>query len=192
MPNWLLQILAITLHCTLQPYHIFLQGRINMMNKTIEIQPEKINLTTKDKKLLILLQNNARESNASLARKVGVSRATIQERIQRLETAGVIQGYSVQINRQKIQRNVEAIVMLLADNKSYKETFDSLEQMPYVKTIYSHSGEWDWSLFVSAPTLDEFHLCISQVNGLLGVKATVSHIVMKTRLDRSSEVRMDL
>jgi DNA-binding Lrp family transcriptional regulator len=162
------------------------------MAKTPDLEPAKIKLTNKDKQLLMLLQNNARESNASLARTIGVSRATIQERIQRLEAAGVIEGYSVKINQHKIQNNIDAIVMLLAENKTYAATFDSIEKMPYIKTIHSLSGEWDWSLYISAPTIDEFHHCITQINALAGVKSTVSHIIMKTRLDRRSEVKIDL
>ncbi len=159
------------------------------MNKQTSSESTQIKLTDKDKQLLVLLQENARESNASLARKIGVSRATIQERIQRLENADIIQGYSVQINPQKISRNIDAIVMVLAENKSLKETFNDLEKMPAIKTVHALSGEWDWSLFVSAPTLEDFHQCITQINELPGVKSTVSHIIMKTRLDRKHQLR---
>ncbi len=154
------------------------------MTKQTTDETTTVKLTNKDKQLLVLLQENARESNASLARKMGVSRATVQERIQRLENANVIQGYSVQINPQKIPRNIEAIVMILAENKSFKETFLKLEKMPSIQSIHSLSGEWDWSIFVSAPTLEDFHQCITEINELTGVRSTVSHIIMKTGLDR--------
>jgi len=156
-------------------------------NTAPELTPIKI--TEKDRQLLQLLQVNSRESNASLARTIGVSRATVQERIQRLENAGIIQGYSVKLNPAKLHRNIEAIVMVLAENKALKETFIELEKMPYIQAIHSLSGEWDWSLFVSAPTIEEFHNCISQMNQLNGIKSTVSHIIMKTRLDRSNNIR---
>jgi DNA-binding Lrp family transcriptional regulator len=157
------------------------------MKNPADLSPIKI--TDKDRQLLELLQLNSRESNASLARKIGVSRTTIQERIQRLENAGVIQGYSVKLNAAKLHRNIEAIVMVLAENKALKETFIALEQMPYIQEIHSLSGEWDWSLFVSAPTIEEFHQCLSQMNELSGVKSTVSHIIMKTRLDRKNNIK---
>lgn len=61
------------------------------------------NLTDKDRQLLGLLQANAREPTASLARKLGVSRSAVQERITRLEKAGVITGYSVRIDQDRLQ-----------------------------------------------------------------------------------------
>ncbi|MEM5529713.1 Lrp/AsnC family transcriptional regulator [Gammaproteobacteria bacterium AS21] len=150
-----------------------------------------IKLTNKDRQLLELLKINARESNASLARKIGVSRATVQERISRLEAAGIIEGYSANINEQKLQnsKNIEAVVMMLVENKAFNETFIALEEMPNIVAIHSLSGEWDWALLVSAPSIDEFHQCITDINQLAGVKATVSHIIMKTRLDRRKKIK---
>jgi DNA-binding Lrp family transcriptional regulator len=157
------------------------------MTKTTTSEPTAIKLTDKDKQLLVLLQENARESNASLARKIGVSRATVQERLHRLESSGVIQGYSAKINPQNINHNINAIVMMVAENKSYQETFTQMEKMPCIQAIHTLSGEWDWSIFISAATLDDFHQCISEINALAGVKSTVSHIIMKTRLDRKND-----
>ncbi|MFT5709148.1 MAG: DNA-binding Lrp family transcriptional regulator [Oceanospirillaceae bacterium] len=158
------------------------------MQKIISTEATKFKLTDKDRQLLMLLQENARESNASLARKIGVSRATVQERLHKLESAGIIEGYGVRINPQNLHRNIDAIVMMVAENKSFQETFIQMEKMPYIQTIHSLSGEWDWSIFISAPTLEEFHLCITQMNELAGVKSTVSHIIMKTRLDRKNDI----
>lgn len=158
------------------------------MTKATTSAPSQIKLTDKDKQLIALLQKNARESNASLARKIGVSRATVQERLQRLETAGVIQGYSANINPQCLHKNIDAIVMILSENKAFKETLLELEKMPSIQTIHSLSGEWDWSIFVSVPSLEEFHQCITHINELVGVKSTVSHIIMKTRMDRKNNL----
>ena len=160
------------------------------MTKISTIPKAKIKLTEKDRQLLELLQHNARESNASLARKIGVSRATIQERIQRLENAEIIQGYSVNIDHQKLPRSIDAIVMVLAENKSYKETYSELEKMHWVRRVHTLSGEWDWSLYVSAPTLEEFHANLTAINQLPGIKSTVSHIIMETKLDRCPQIKI--
>ncbi|MEH6442962.1 MAG: Lrp/AsnC family transcriptional regulator [Oceanospirillaceae bacterium] len=158
------------------------------MQKIISTESTKFKLSDKDRQLLTLLQENARESNASLARKIGVSRATVQERLHKLESAGIIAGYGVRINPQNLHRNIDAIVMMVAENKSFQETFIEMEKMPYIQTIHSLSGEWDWSIFISAPTIEDFHQCITQMNALAGVKSTVSHIIMKTRLDRKNDI----
>jgi DNA-binding Lrp family transcriptional regulator len=56
-------------------------------------------MTAKDEELIGLLKVNAREPVASLARKLGVSRTTIQDRLRRLEQTGVIEGYSVRLGK---------------------------------------------------------------------------------------------
>ena len=61
-------------------------------------------IDTIDRRLLALLQANARESAATLGRKLGIARTTVQERILRLQRAGVIAGYSV-VLRQDLTEN---------------------------------------------------------------------------------------
>ena len=54
-------------------------------------------MDAKDRSLIALLRANARESTASLARKLGVARSTVQERLTRLEKDGTIAGYTVRV-----------------------------------------------------------------------------------------------
>ena len=57
-----------------------------------------VKLSQTDQQLLALLRENARTSTAQLARRLGVSRTTIQSRIERLEREGVISGYTVRVD----------------------------------------------------------------------------------------------
>lgn len=161
------------------------------MTKISTVPKQKFQLSSKDRELLLLLQENARESIASLARKLGVSRATVQERIQRLETAEIIEGYSVKINKSKLPPGIDAIVMVLIENKAFKDTLKKLEPIPTIRSIYSLSGEWDWALYISAPTLEEFHHTITALNELEGIRSTVSHIVMETKMDRRQNFNLE-
>ena len=54
-------------------------------------------LNAKDEELINVLRANAREPVASLARKLGVSRTTVQDRLKRLEEQGVIAGYTLKL-----------------------------------------------------------------------------------------------
>lgn len=98
------------------------------------------NLTDKDRQLLGLLQANAREPTASLARKLGVSRSAVQERITRLEKAGVITGYSVRIDQDRLQQTVTCFTMTSCTNKSYTDVMTSLRRMEAVQAVYAVSG----------------------------------------------------
>ena len=65
-----------------------------------------------DSRLIQLLTQNARLSNSELSRRLGVSRSTIQSRIERLEQTGVIQGYTLKLNPKSDKNVVQAHVSI--------------------------------------------------------------------------------
>ncbi|MEB0006454.1 Lrp/AsnC family transcriptional regulator [Pseudomonas sp. RTB3] len=141
-------------------------------------------LTEKDKLLLALLQLNAREPTASLARKLGVSRSAVQERINRLEKAGVITGYSVRIDQDKLQQTVNCFTMTSCTNKSYTDVMTALRKMDSVQAVYAVSGESDFIIHVATHTLGELNGELTQINLIKGVAHTSSYIVMETKFNR--------
>ena len=68
-------------------------------------------MTPEDRRLLTLLRANARESTASIARKLGASRTTVQERINRLEKSGAIAGYTLRTS-EELGKVLSALVLL--------------------------------------------------------------------------------
>ena len=69
-------------------------------------------LTRADEALLSLLRENARASTAEIARKLQLSRTTVQSRIQRLEQMGVISGYTVRLGEDFGRERVRALIMV--------------------------------------------------------------------------------
>ena len=69
-----------------------------------------MNLTSKDEELIALLQTDARMAVAELARRLGVSRTTVQDRLKRLEDAGVIAGDGVRLGKAGISPGIQAHV----------------------------------------------------------------------------------
>ena len=65
-----------------------------------------------DQQLLNLLRENSRRSVSDIANKLGVSRATVQQRMERLEHRGVIQGYTIKLNPHFEQQQVSAYIMI--------------------------------------------------------------------------------
>ncbi|MFS2008659.1 Lrp/AsnC family transcriptional regulator [Azospirillum sp. CT11-132] len=141
-------------------------------------------LTDKDKQLLALLQKNAREPTSSLARKIGVSRTALQERIQRLESAGVIEGYSVRINHSKLIYTVNCFTMAVCNNKTYSDVIAQMRTMEAVQAVYAISGDWDFVIHVATETLEKLNAELTRINMIKGVVRTTSCIVMETKFDR--------
>ena len=112
-----------------------------------------MHLTDKDKQLLALMQRNAREPVASLARRLGVSRTALKERIQKLEHTGVIEGYSVRLSKGVSQATVQCYTFAVLDNKTYADVSRHLKALPSVQSVHAISGDFELIVHVVAETL---------------------------------------
>src|SRR6185437_124315 len=108
--------------------------------------------TDKDQQLIALLKANAREPTASLARKLGLARSTVQERIARLEREGTIKGYTLRLADGAEASRLRAIVMITADPKQAERVALELKRMPEVRTLCAVSGAHDMAASVEADT----------------------------------------
>lgn len=143
-------------------------------------------LTEKDRQLLALLQRNAREPVASLARQLGVSRTALQERMQKLETAGVIEGYSVRIRKDIARAAIHCFTFASMNNKSYPDVSKYLKGNPSVVAIYAITGDWDLLVHITSETLEELNREVNKLNEVSGIVRTLSHIVMETKFNRTN------
>ena len=105
-----------------------------------------------DSKLIALLKANAREPTASLARKLGLARSTVQERMARLEREGLIKGYTVRLSDEAESRRLQAIVMIAADPKQADRAAAELKRMSDVRSLFAVSG----ALMVSRIRIPKF------------------------------------
>ena len=134
--------------------------------------------------LLSLLRANARASTAELARRLGVSRTTVQSRIERLEQRGIISGYGVKLSADYEQGLVKAHVLLTVTPKLADKVVRSLEAMPPVRTVHSVSGNFDMIVIVDAPSIRDLDALLDRIGAMDGVERTSSSIILSTRVDR--------
>jgi DNA-binding Lrp family transcriptional regulator len=139
--------------------------------------------TTEDRKLLALLRANARESTASIARKLGLSRTTVQERIARLERSGAIAGYTL---REPDGRSsaLSALVLLNVDAKVSEKVVRELKSMPTVSALRAVSGVFDYVATVEADTTAELDRELDRIGRLDGIERTQTLVVLSTRFER--------
>lgn len=139
--------------------------------------------TEKDEQLIGLLKINARESVASLARKLGVSRSTVQDRIKRLETSGIITGYEVRLGSKSVG-GIQAFVEITLDASQLPAILGELKSIPQIETIHTVSGKFDLIAVVGANTTERVDQVLDKVGGINGVLRTSSAIILSTKLDR--------
>ena len=144
----------------------------------------KITLDTTDTALLALLRENARTPTAELARRLNLSRTTVQSRIERLERQGVVAGYSVVVAEEVEAHLVRAHVLITLAPRQSGAIEQALRKIPEVRVLHSVSGPFDLIAIVAASSIGELDTLIDRIGTVDGVERTTSAIVLATRIDR--------
>jgi DNA-binding Lrp family transcriptional regulator len=137
-----------------------------------------------DRKLLALLTANARASTSALARELGISRSTVQDRIARLERRQVIEGYTVRFNVSFRQRQLRAHVMIEVNPKQGPRIVEALQAIDAVKSLQTVSGIYDLVTSVETATTEEMDRVLDAIGELPGVERTTTSIVLSTKFRR--------
>jgi len=138
-----------------------------------------------DRRLLALLQMNARESVAALSRKLGTARTTVQERITRMERNGTIAGYSVLLQRDPFNQYAEVVAMLSVTNRKMKAVIDQLREFPEIVLCQVTSGEFELLCRVRVAHLEDVQPVLEALGEIEGVERVRSIMVLSTAFDHS-------
>ena len=141
-------------------------------------------LGPKDRALLAILSENAREQTATIARKLGLSRTTVQAKIDRLERDGVIAGYGVKLSDAYESGMVKAHVLITIAPKTLARITTELHAISAVRTLHSVSGSFDLIAVVEATSIAELDHLIDRIGAIDGVERTLSSIILSTRIRR--------
>ena len=139
-----------------------------------------------DRKLLALLQANARESTANLARKLGVARTTVVARLARLEASGAIVGYTARLGSDAAGRGIQAYVGITVQPKAGRDVTRKLSRFPELRQLASVSGEFDYMAVLSAESTMRLDALLDEIGEIEGVIKTTSSVVLALRVDRSA------
>jgi DNA-binding Lrp family transcriptional regulator len=143
-----------------------------------------MNLDDLDRRLLALLQADARSPTADLARRLGVARTTVLARITRLERQGVVVGYTVRLGQDKGGHFVEAFVGITTSPKSARDVTSRLGAIPELRQLFSVSGEFDYIALLRAETPARLDSLLDEIGAIDGVTRTTTSVVLARRVDR--------
>jgi DNA-binding Lrp family transcriptional regulator len=139
-----------------------------------------------DRNLIALLQNNARESVANLARQLAVARTTVIARIARLEKTNVIAGYGVRLCQDVLDASIDAYVGIIIAPKYGPDVQKRLAKMPEVQLLCAVSGEFDYVARLRADSPERLNELLDQIGGLAGVERTTTSIILARKIDRAT------
>jgi DNA-binding Lrp family transcriptional regulator len=137
-----------------------------------------------DRRLIALLREHGRMPVADLSRRIGLSRTTIQSRLERLERQGVRRGYTVLLSDEYERGLIRAHVSLMVAPKSLAAVEAGLRRLHEVRQLYSVSGGVDMIALCEAETVAEMDRVIDRIGMVEGVQRTTSAILLSTRISR--------
>lgn len=134
------------------------------------------------RRLLLLLQDNARLTLAELGRRVGLSAPAVAERIAKLEGAGIIEGYRATVNLGKLGRPIQALVRLTTQASAYPRILELARRLPAIITCHHVSGPESLVMRVAVASTDELERVIA---ALAPFGATSTQIILSTPIDKA-------
>ena len=133
-----------------------------------------------DLQLMGLLRQNARDSVANLAHKLNVSRGTVTNRMRRLEDAGLIVGYTVQLRPDTEPGRINAWMSITVEGNQTRSVIATLLGEPGVAALHDTNGRWDLVAELRAANLAELAAVLERVRLIRGIGATETSIHLQT------------
>lgn len=137
-----------------------------------------------DRKIIALLLEDARMSMVKIARETGLSHDAIKYRIERLKEKGVIKQFTTVLDPEKLGLHVLGDVALSLwnlDEKKFKEFDAFVKHHPYIVSVWTFSGKWDYFIEIQSKDLAQFNEILNEIkikfSGI--IKDTETLFVMK-------------
>ncbi len=136
-----------------------------------------------DRALIAILQENARLPVATLARRLGLARTTVQARLDRLESSGVIAGYALRLGTQA-RAALRATVLLSIEPRAGPTVLARLKSLAQVRRVHTTSGRFDLIVTLEAETTEALDDTLDRIGEAKGVRGSEGLIHLATKLDR--------
>jgi Lrp/AsnC family transcriptional regulator for asnA, asnC and gidA len=139
-----------------------------------------------DKEILKILQENAKTSYRVIQEKLNISIGTIHNRIAKLEKNGIIEGYTLKLNTEKLGYKLTFLIRIQIDGKHTAEILDQISKIPEVCSVFHTTGEQSAALICRFKEAEDVHQFIRVLNETEYVTKTISNMVLKEYRPRSS------
>ena len=132
-------------------------------------------------KILNCLRENSRENASVISEKVGLSISAVIERIKKLEANEYIKNYTVVLDKNKIGRDVTALMQITLDHPKYTENFiNKVKSNNDVLECHYLAGNYDFLIKICTNTTESLEKILNKVKAIEGVSKTTTMIVLST------------
>jgi DNA-binding Lrp family transcriptional regulator len=122
-----------------------------------------------DHKLIAALRVDGRAPLAQLAKRVGVSRGTVQNRLDKLLADGTVLGFTVRVRQENAAAGVRAVMMIEVAGKTTTAVINALRGIPELDVLHTTNGAWDLVAEIRAASLADFDRVLREVRLIDGV-----------------------
>lgn len=138
------------------------------------------NLDAINQRLIAMLRHNARESVATLAARLGVSRGTVTNRLRKLEDNGVIVGYTVRLRPAAVSTALQAWMSITIEGNEAGRVAASLLGEPGVQALHATNGQWDLLAELQADSPAGLSRVLERIRLIKGIRHTETNIHLET------------
>ncbi|WEX74901.1 Lrp/AsnC family transcriptional regulator [Sinorhizobium numidicum] len=139
-----------------------------------------------DRNLISMLEENARLPASELARRVGLARSSVQERIERLERRGIILGYRAIVGRHLVAQSIFAYLFIATAPRAAQRLFAILREYPEILAADATSGPANIMCRVCVNFLEDLDALIEDLAKMEGIESVTSSVVLSNKINRES------
>jgi DNA-binding Lrp family transcriptional regulator len=141
-----------------------------------------------DQRLITMLRHDARLSVSELAQALGLSRATVRARIDRLERTGEIVGYTVVLRADAVSMPVRGLTLVEVEGRMADRVVDALAGFPEVGAVHTTNGKWDLVVELATGSLADLDAVLRRIRLIPGITASETNLLLAT--PRSTVARL--
>ncbi len=134
-----------------------------------------------DNRILAALRHDARAALSSLASALGVSRATVRSRIERLQQSGEIVGFTVVTRADNASSPVRGLMMIGIEGRGADRIIRQLRGIAEITAIHTTNGRWDLVVEIGTDTLESLDRVLAGIRRLDGVLVSETNLLLATR-----------
>jgi DNA-binding Lrp family transcriptional regulator len=131
-----------------------------------------------DRKILKVLNRDARMSFRLIAKELRISPTTLYNKVRKLERSGVLKGYIPLINKEALGYDLMAIISLRVRQEKDSEVQKAIAKLPQVGAVYEVTGDWDLILVCYFKGRDDLAKFLKKELPLSGIERAMTHLVL--------------